>query len=283
MLTVYFDRNVFADICELRNGLTIEEVKRIQGAVDSGSITIPTSITLLEETVRILQSSEEEYDQHIKTVFGLVNKRWMVKPPNELLIEDCASYAEQQPYQRLIPVPAAMSGFLDLTKNRNDLLLLAGKITQRFNQSAEDITGGLLGARAVGLERNVGRPDGFTDLWNGLAEGMIEDFLDRCSRIVRRLCKKRGLSKMLGIKSLRIYTIYYAWLLQSGWFGIQDKPRRVKPGDLADWFHAVQAAAADLFVTQESKTKPGKLPNILNQLHVSGFEVINLEEFLAKI
>lgn len=283
MITVYFDRNVFADICELRHGLTVEDVRRIQSAVDSGSIIIPASTTLMEETVRVIQSSEEEYDQHIKTVLGLVDRQWMVKPPNELLVEDCASYAEQQPYRRLTAVPVAMRDFLDQTKNKADLLVLAEEITRRFRKSAEDITGGLRGAREAALEQNVGRPDDFADLWNGLSEKMIEDFLDRCSRNIRRLCKKRGITKMREITSIRIYTIYYGWLLHSGWFGIQNNPRNVKPGDLGDWFHAVQAAAAELFVTQESKTKAGKLPYILNLLPIRGFDVINLEEFLARI
>lgn len=283
MLTVYFDRNVFADICELRNGLVTEDVRRIKDAVDSGSITIPASITLMEETIKVLRSSAEEYDQHLKTVFDLVNRRWMVKPPNELLIEDCASYAERQPYRRLTSVPDAMKDFLDLTKNKADLLVLADEIAQRFRKSADDITAGLLGAREAGLERKVGRPESFIDLWDGLAEGMIENLLGRCSRNIRRLCKKRGLMSMLEIKSLRIYTIYYTWVLHSGWFGIQNNPRKLTAGDLGDWFHAVQAAAADLFVTQESKTKSGKLPYILNHLPVSDFEVINLEEFLARI
>jgi hypothetical protein len=45
----------------------------------------------------------------------------------------------------------------------------------------------------------------------------------------------------------------------------------------------LHASAADLFATQESKTKSGKLAYILDQLPIQGFEVINLKQFLTRI
>jgi len=71
--TAYFDRNVFSDICELRIGLTHEDVAVIEQAVRSRSVLIPASITLFEETIRVLRESDEKYHQHIKTVFGLIH------------------------------------------------------------------------------------------------------------------------------------------------------------------------------------------------------------------
>lgn len=91
--TAYFNRNVFSDICELRRGLTHEDVAVIEKAVQSKSVLIPASITLFEETIRVLRESDEKYDQHIKTVFSLIHKAEMVKPPNQLLRDDCYSYA----------------------------------------------------------------------------------------------------------------------------------------------------------------------------------------------
>ena len=61
MTIVYFDRNVFADICELRRGLTVDNVAAIQRAVDGGSITIPASSVVIEETISLLLDSEETY------------------------------------------------------------------------------------------------------------------------------------------------------------------------------------------------------------------------------
>src|SRR5688572_9167704 len=46
LATAYFDRNVFGDICELRGGVTADDVGVVQQAVRSGALTIPASITL---------------------------------------------------------------------------------------------------------------------------------------------------------------------------------------------------------------------------------------------
>jgi hypothetical protein len=278
--TAYFDRNVFGDICDLRRGLTREDVAVIEHAVQSQSVLIPASITLFEETIRVLQESDEKYDQHVKTVFGLIHRPEMVKPPNQLLRDDCCSYAEGRPYQRMTATPSKLKDILDLSKNREDLLSLAEEITQRFRESAANITDGLLTARVVGEERSVGTPDDFSEIWNGLSTTMLEGILSQVPRPVRRLCKKRGLQPMLKVKSIRLYTIYYAWLVHTGWFGVQGEPRKMKEGDVGDFFHAVQASAATVFVTQESKDKRDRLPFILNQIPTADFTIMGLSEFI---
>lgn len=97
MRIVYFDRNVFADICELRRGLSQADVVKIQRAVTAGVITIPTSYTVIDETISLVRGSEEKYKQHIKTVLGLVDKDRIIKPHTQLLREDCESYAFRKP------------------------------------------------------------------------------------------------------------------------------------------------------------------------------------------
>jgi hypothetical protein len=137
-----------------------------------------------------------------------------------------------------------------------------------------------LAARGAGEERNVSTPDDFSEVWNGLAPTMIEGILLQVPRPIRRLCKKRGFENMLRIKSIRLYTIYYAWLIHSGWFGVQGDPRKMKEGDVGDFFHAVQASAATIFVTQESKDKRDRLPFILGQIPTAEFTIMGLSEFI---
>jgi hypothetical protein len=280
LATVYFDRNVFGDICELRGGVSAEDVGIVQQAVRSGALTIPASITLFEETIRVLKESDEKYDQHMKTVFSLIHAAEMVKPPNQLLRDDCQSYAERSPYDRITATPAALRDILDVSKNKQDLLSLADEIARRFKASAASITQGLLAARVAGEQRDVGTPGDFDQLWTGLSPAMVEGLLTQVGRPIRRLCKKRGLEGMLKITSIRLYTIYYSWLVHSGWFGVQGNPRKMKEGDVGDFFHVVQASAATIFVTQESKEKPNKLPSILSQIPIEGFEIMNLTEFV---
>lgn len=284
MKVVYFDRNVFADICELRNGLTVEDVAKLRGSVNSGTIRIPASFTLIEETVQALKFPQANYDQQIKTVLGLVDKEFMIKQPKDVLLDDSYTFARRQTnYGRFMRVPPQMAQLLDASRNREELLDLAQEISSKFDQAATNITDGLLKAREAGLQKNVGRPNSFHDLWDELAVETVKLYVEHRPRWVRRRCRMRGFEHMLNVRSFRHYALYYVWLMNSGWFGIHDEPRKMKPGDMGDWYHAVQSSAADILVTQENKEKAGKLPNILNQKPTPGFEILNLQEFLHRI
>lgn len=57
-------------------------------------------------------------------------------------------------------------------------------------------------------------------------------------------------------------------------------PRKMKEGDVGDFFHAVQASVANIFVTQENKERRDKLPFILNQVPTEGFTIMSLNEFV---
>src|SRR5947208_208801 len=93
-LKVYFDRNVFADICELRNDITEADVKSIESAVRSRKIIIPGSLPLFEETIAILKGyPEQHYTAHLEIVLGLISRSKMVKPVAFLLDEACYNYA----------------------------------------------------------------------------------------------------------------------------------------------------------------------------------------------
>ena len=88
---------------------------------------------------------------------------------------------------------------------------------------------------------------------------------------------------MLDIKSVRIYTMYYCWLFYSHWLKTDGSPARVKASEGGDFFHAVCASAADIFVTQESMEKYGRLPFILSQVPIPGLTIMSLAEFLESL
>jgi hypothetical protein len=111
----------------------------------------------------------------------------------------------------------------------------------------------------------------------------VEKAVNGLPRNPKRLCKKHGLEHMLNIKSVRIYAIYYCWLFYSHWLKTDGTPGKVKASEGGDFFHAVCASAADIFVTQESKNKYGNLPFILSQVPISGFTVMNLDEFIETL
>ena len=82
---------------------------------------------------------------------------------------------------------------------------------------------------------------------------------------------------LLDNRTVRLYTIYYAALVHSKWFGEQGKPGKVKPSESGDFFHSVQASAADVFVTEDAR-----LVRRLTQILVDGLEVMNFDDFLNR-
>jgi hypothetical protein len=118
-------------------------------------------------------------------------------------------------------------------------------------------------------------------VWATTALIIVERMVNRLPRNVRRLCRKRGIDHMLNVKCIRIAVLYECWLLYSHWLTKEGTPGKVKPSEAGDFFHAVCASAANIFVTQESKDKYGKLPFILQQVPITGFQVMDLKELLG--
>jgi hypothetical protein len=284
MSVIYFDRNVFDHLCTLNCGVTEGDVANIQRAVDSGAITIPASYTVVEETVPLIRLSEKKYEQHIQTVLKLIEKKKIIKPHNDLVREDCLAYAFIQAQSpRTTEIPENFREVLDLSFNRDGLNALADEIHAFY----EGIAAGLQADFDKSLEETKQRGytgvSSFQEVWDMLSLTIVEGAVNKLPRIPKRLCKKRGLQPMLDIKSIRIYTIYYCWLCYSHWLKTDGTPAKVKASEGGDFFHAVCASAADIFVTQESKDKYGKLPFILNQLPIKKFTVMSLAEFLESL
>jgi len=284
MLRVYFDRNVFSALSELEGGISAGDVEKVKQAVRLGTIRIFGSPPLFEETITTLGRSEEMYDRHMAMVFELVDKQRMVKHPRQLLLDDCYYYAVGlAENDRTIPIPAQLRKLLDLSKNRGPLNSLTQAVKLHRGSSASSISDGMGKARADYRWKRVGRPDNFDELWNGLGEHAVTFWVDICPRNIRKKCYKRGIKKMLEIKSLRFFALYYLSIMHTSLFGLKGDPRKVKHGDIGDWFHVVCAASAHIFVTMESKSKPGHLGYILSLKPTPNFEVLNLNEFLKRI
>lgn len=284
MNVIYFDRNVFDNICTLSCGVTKEDVATIRRAVESGKIMIPASYTVIEETVPIIRASEERYEQHIQTVLSLVDKDRIIKPHNQLIREDCLSYALGQPLTpRTEATPTHFRGVLNLSINRDDLKVLTDEIHDFYTKLAaksQDQFDDLLDEmRRMGLSGY----NNFQAAWDALSLVIVEGVVSRLPRIPKRLCRKRGIKHMLNIKSIRVGTIYYCWFYYSHWLKTDGKPGKVQESEAGDFFHAICASAADVFVTQESKNKYGRLPFILSQVPIPKFSVMSLKEFVAAL
>jgi len=281
MTIVYLDRNVFDHICTLNCGVTKADVGKIQGAIDTGAITIPASYIVIEETVPIIRLSEEIYEQHIQSVLNLIDKDRIIKPHTQLIKEDCESYAFRKPQTpRMTRTPDNFRDVLDLSINRGDLNSLMEEIHDFYSGLASKHQAFFDDVIDEMTQRGIRGFKSFQDAWDALSPIIVENVVNRLPRIPKRLCRKRGLKGMLNIKSIRIGTICFGWFLYSHSLKTDGSPKKVEPSEAADFFHAVCASAANIFVTQEKKDKYGKLPFILSQVPVSGFTVMSLKEFL---
>ena len=277
MKIVYFDRNVFADICELRRGISEKDVSIISQAVKSKSIIIPVSLTLLEETVTILKQSDENYVRHIQSLLKLIDQTKMVKDWSELLTNACLSFITNTPFQGMEKLPNDLADILDITKNRQELIDSAESIMNRFTSSAKSIADSLIAH--PNLKQEMGTPQNFRQFWEIASIDSVEAILSQENADLRKICQNMGIENLLKIKTIRIFTIYHSWIYYSGIYGVEGKPKTTKRGDIGDFFHAINASVADIFVTQE-ENKPNKLPFILNQIPVEDFQVMNLNEFI---
>lgn len=283
MITVYFDRNVFADICEFRNNVTQKEIDVLQEAVKAKQISIPLSSALLAETTVMLQKSNSEFLKHIKTVFSLISRNRMVKRNDDLLRDDCISFAYLAPFQRTVPLLDEGKKFINSPKADSRFLKVALNHPPAMKKAVENINLALSSYRQDIENAGLRTPVDFIDVWNEQSIKLVKRLLSELPAKERKLCERHGVEKMLDIRSLRLYTVYYCWIRFSGLSGIQGNPRKLTSNDFMDFIHTIEASAAEILVTQENKTKANKLPFIINQMNFKNFKVMNLEEFIQHL
>jgi hypothetical protein len=170
------------------------------------------------------------------TVLDIVDHGRMVKPVDRLVEKDCYDYAVGLAQNdRSMSIPVWLREFLDFPKDIDKpLRTLVDDIKEYRGRSAVNITAGLLDARAAGLMRKAGKPEDFNQLWEGLAEVAVKFWVDKCPPEIRKKCYKRGLRKMLRVKSIRFFALYYLSTIHTGWFGLEGIPRKMKHSDIED-------------------------------------------------
>jgi hypothetical protein len=274
-MKVYFDRNVWGNLkAERGTAGSHHSMACLKTGVGERRFEIVFSTTVLEETMALLNCSPGVFIEEMRLIFELVEDNRIVKPADTLLLEAVQSYAHDRRlpgmYTRMPPIliRAVRSGKVatEFKQWATAMAELPNRFSQRMNPAFEK-------ARDIGQERAIGRPDSFEEVWNPLAVKIAEWLCEHHG--VHRQCMERGIGGLLENKAVRLYTIYYAAFVYSKWFGEQGKPGKVKPGEGGDFFHSVQAAAADVFVTEDAR-----LVRWLTQVPVDGLQIMNLATFL---
>ncbi len=87
---VLFDNNVFADIAENRNN-SRTHLSIIKRAISNNMIIIPASVEVLNEIVPCY--NREDFEKRWSLFFELVDWGYILKPSNELLMDEIKSIA----------------------------------------------------------------------------------------------------------------------------------------------------------------------------------------------
>lgn len=277
-MKVYFDRNIFGDITEsVKNFGTNDDIAVLQSAVDKGKLTILLSTTVLQETFPLLSHSTNTFRDELKEIFRLVKKRRMIKPADNILREAVESYA----YNRKLPdmqtkTPRFLEDFLNNGKNSPSLSELMDVALSERENFINDFNQRFAEARKSIEERNVGSPANFKDYWQSIANYPATELAKRYDLVGK--CEERGIEGLLNVKPIRLYSIYYAYWTFSKLFGEQKVAGKVKSGERGDFFHSVQAAAADIFVTNDERLK-----RWLNEIPVDNFRIIDFKQLIENI
>lgn len=284
MSKAYFDRNVFSSLSELEGDLTADDVERLRRAVRSGSLTVYGSPPLLEETAATMGQSREMYRRHMGTVLDLIEPRRLIKSSEDILNDDCYSYAVGLPENdRTMPATRSLMRKFELSEHESHVgRVVADMRRERITGTAQLNALMVEGHADKRWAGSVPRPS-LDELWNQVAAQVVANWVEHRPPEIRRKCRKRGIEKMLALKSFRFCALYFVSMTYTGLFGMTGSPRKVRHGDLHDWHHAVCASAVGVFVTNESRTRPGHLGHALSWKATPGFEVLNLREFLNRV
>lgn len=284
MIRAYLDRNIFSALSELEGGLTDGDVEKLRRAVRSGSLTIFGSAPLLEETAATMAQSREMYLRHMGLVLDLIDRRRLIKTGEDILNDDCYSYAVGLPENdRTMPATRSLMSKFELSEHESHVRRIVTDRQQERTFDAARMNARMVEGRAdKRWAGSVPRPS-LDELWEQMAPQVVARWVDGLPTEIKKKCHRRGLEKMLGLKSFRLCTLYFASMTYTGLFGMTRDPRKVRHGDLHDWHHAICASAVNIFVTNESKNRPGHLGHALSWKPTPGFEVLNLSEFLDRI
>ena len=277
-MKAYFDRNVFGEIKQLTDASeTHPDIATLRRAVDDDRLSVLLSTTVLEETVPAARRSTETLKKEFEVIFGLVENRRMIKTADDLLREALQSYGlnRSQP-DMFTRTPRFVTNFLKTGKLSGELMEFIKAVASQTGSFAERLNDSFSEAKRIGEERQIGRPDNLAQFWSDMAPAIASWRAEQHG--VQKQCANRGIEGLLENRTVRLYTIYYSAWVFAKWFGEQGTPGKVKTSERGDFFHAVQASAADVLVTNDAR-----FSRWLREIPVQDFDVMSLKQLTERL
>ncbi|MBS1810095.1 MAG: hypothetical protein JST84_18180 [Acidobacteria bacterium] len=239
----YFDQSALSDLC-LEWPLS-SVYNTIHRAVYKGIITIPFSVSIIEESLPVLKSTSKLRREANYCIFEeLFSPGLWIRPHTRLLKEEFFAYAT---YQK---PPARWAPGMDWSKYLKPEPEREAEVLKWIEESAKEKNNNLLQMNAWRKfsdsvqDKSLYKKD-FSYWWKTLSRAFVESQAQFFG--ILKECEKRGLDGLLELPAVRVY-IGYSVSSHYSKFKLGEKFTR---GDSRDHHHSVQATAASIFVTHD--------------------------------
>jgi hypothetical protein len=274
MKEVYFDTNVYTRLDQLIQAKQIDAYDALRRAVLSDQVRIYTSFTVFEETNTALIDYPRERIRRFRLIRKLAKRKKMIRLHFEILADDVASYAKDEPFKSRFMAPFPRLKELHQGKNIPGLFDVAVSTRQNIRQFRNKMRSAY-STHIMPLAMKV--------IEDNEVPTFEENYRDNAAEFARMIarksgyqheCEAKGLDGLLNVSSVNaivgaelsiIYANTYLGRLQN-------------QGDSRDVQHVQLAAAVGTLVTEDAGLI--KVVKRINSLYV---QAMRLETLLSDL
>lgn len=283
MIRAYFDRNVWQDLYDRPFGITVMDVERLRSAIRHREIDVAVSVVCLEETYARHTSNPPRAIAEMRFILDVAGTRnprrtCLVKEPGQHMDDEirafAAGHSDPSPYMALdmSPLPYFRTTDYHLVE---EFAREARQRKQEFydfmSRQRRDLAN-KSGSRSPNIRLAADARRSFEEYFETNALEFAKNLAERAG--VLSAVEARGPQALLDLRSVRMavgsgLSLTYSQIFEN-W-----APRQ---GDWGDLFHAIAAAVADLFVTND-----GRLTECLRRIPAVPVEVIDLKTLFSRL
>ena len=267
MPSAYFDTNVYGCV-------RAEAVEALRAALAGREIVTRLSPTDIDELLGDWETNRSAAVGRLQVARDLVGFGDMLKQPRDLLGDAIGAYAAGKPP----PSPTLPQDQQEVIADclhrvvRGDTSVdqvvrqIVEGVRALKDEFCRDMVGASARARAEWelIDADRRRTVTFEAYWAAGAAQWAEDFADHVG--LAAACRERGLDGLLDVRTVRFCVgAVMSWIFS---VVVRDQPRRPQRQDGYDLWHALQASAADVFVTRDER-----LAGLLGRVPLDGFRV----------
>jgi len=283
-LSVYFDTNIFGDLLDPSNQIAAQWLNIIKAKTSERCIHVVPSFETLQEILIIPEDKSGFSEQRQKLYREIVDWLYLLKPANELFIDDILSFAQtgkqtipfvrpdHKMWEYINPIR-----FGKITLSTKDLISKTADFNRGF---VEKVLMRPIFERAKDVRKNIRKSNSDSEmqwmyLWQSgnTAHIMARDFASSLN--VLKGCEKQGLDKLLKLPTIRLHIGY---ILHWWYMRIIHKTTNIKISSTPDSRHAICAGAVGNIVTNDKK-----LQATIKHIPDHNVNVWSLKEFITRI